>query len=100
MARLYTFLGIAWEYEPRTFDIGGQNYTPDFYLPETDTYVEVKNFWWSYSIERDKKFRAKYPAISLEVILKDKYFDLEKRYAGVINHWEFSKGRLHQPNQM
>lgn len=34
---------IDWEYEPETFKIGnGIRYTPDFYLPKIDTWVEIK----------------------------------------------------------
>ncbi len=71
IARLFTFLNVRWEYAPKSFDIGGQMYTPDFYLPEENKYVEVKNFWWSYSKIRDEKFRSRYPAITLDVILKE-----------------------------
>lgn len=89
MARLYAHLGIVWEYAPRSFDIGGQIYTPDFYLPETDTYVEVKNFWGEYSRIRDAKFRATHPRVRLEVILKVDYLELEKEYAHLIPRWEY-----------
>jgi hypothetical protein len=89
MARLYTYLGVKWEYAPRSFDIGEQNYTPDFYLPEIDTYVEVKNFWGEYSRIRDKKFRATHPALNLKVILKEEYLELEQRYAHRILRWEY-----------
>ena len=89
IARFYNHLGIIWEYAPSVFDIGGQMYTPDFYLPERDTYVEVKNFWWRYSKERDKKFRKLYPHLKLEVILKKDYLAIEKRYSSVISNWEY-----------
>lgn len=94
MARLYTHLGIAWEFSPRSFDIGGQMYTPDFYLPGRDTYVEVKNFWWKYSKDRDEKFRKMYPRIRLQVILKDEYLKLEKQYAHQISKWEYKNSRV------
>jgi len=94
MARLYSYLNIPWEYAPATFDIGGQKYTPDFYLPKTKTYVEVKNFWWKYSKERDEKFRALYPDIQLEVILKDDYLQMEKVYARLIPHWEYKNSKF------
>ena len=48
IARLYNYMGIKWLYAPKSFDIGGQFYTPDFYLPKLDKYIEVKNFWWKY----------------------------------------------------
>lgn len=89
IARLYTYLKIRWEYAPRSFDIGGQKYTPDFYLPDSDTYVEVKNFWWTYSKIRDEKFRLRYPDVCLDVLLKDEYLELEKKYAHLIPNWEY-----------
>ncbi|MFZ2167889.1 MAG: hypothetical protein WAV50_03410 [Minisyncoccia bacterium] len=89
VARLYTYLKVKWEYTPKSFDIGGHSYTPDFYLSETDTYIEVKNFWGEYSRVRDEKFRATHPDIRLEVILKDEYLDLEKKYAHLIPCWEY-----------
>jgi predicted nuclease of restriction endonuclease-like RecB superfamily len=94
MARLYTHLGISWVYAPTSFDIGGQMYTPDFYLPQTATYIEVKNFWSGYSRRRDEKFRAAYPDIRLEVILKDQYLELEARYAAFIPNWEYKNSRF------
>jgi hypothetical protein len=34
--------GIAWLYEPRRFKLSWCCYTPDFYLPEFDIWIEVK----------------------------------------------------------
>ena len=34
--------GIEYEYEPEGFDLGGEWYLPDFYLPWFDCYVEIK----------------------------------------------------------
>lgn len=89
MARLYNYLSIPWLYAPKTFDIGGQTYTPDFYLPESNTYVEVKNYWNDYSRIRDMKFRESYPELLLEIVLKDEYLALEKKYAHLILAWEY-----------
>ena len=90
---LYTYLNIRWEYATVSFEIGGQKYTPDFYLPEENKYVEVKNFWWSYSKIRDEKFRKRYPAITLDVILKEQYEALEKKYAHLIPNWEYKNSK-------
>lgn len=90
MARLFTFLGITWEFAPRTFDIGGHTYTPDFFLPQSGTYIEVKNFWSSYAAKRDAAFRARYPDIVLKVIMKDEYKGLELAYARHIAGWEYA----------
>lgn len=48
-ARLLDHYGIAWEYEPRTFVLAEdaasgrtlEAFTPDFYLPQQDLYLEV-----------------------------------------------------------
>src|SRR6185312_1154457 len=47
-ANLLDFYRIAWEYEPRSFPIqydregqATEAFTPDFYLPEFDLYVEL-----------------------------------------------------------
>lgn len=90
MARLYTYLGISWVYAPMTFDIGGHTYTPDFYLPHKNTYVEVKNFWNEYSRVRDERFRKKYRNLSLKVILKDEYLDFERNFSRYIIGWEYA----------
>lgn len=42
-AVFFDTLGIKYEYEPEGFELdGGYKYLPDFYLPEMETYVEVK----------------------------------------------------------
>jgi hypothetical protein len=89
IARLFNYLGIKWEYQPKTFNLVSQNYTPDFYLSEYSTYIEVKNFLWKYSKIRDKKFRKLYPDISLKLLLKDEYLKLENKYSKFINNWEY-----------
>lgn len=34
--------GIAWSYEPQGYVVDGKSYLPDFYLPEFDSFFEVK----------------------------------------------------------
>lgn len=39
--------GLVWSYEPEMFDLPtGVRYVPDFYLPEADTWIEVKAPPW------------------------------------------------------
>lgn len=93
-ARLLNYLGVEWRYQPKTFDLNGHHYTPDFYLPLDDSYVEIKNFLAPYSRERDRKFRKLYPNIVLRLILKKEYIELEKRYAFLIPHWEYRNSKF------
>ncbi|MDD4990407.1 MAG: hypothetical protein PHW31_03800 [Candidatus Pacebacteria bacterium] len=88
-ARLLNFFNIKWEYQSKTFDLIIQKYTPDFYLPECKTYIEIKNFLWTYSAIRDKKFRELYPETRLILLLKENYLILEKQYGKNVSNWEF-----------
>jgi hypothetical protein len=89
MTRLFNFLCIKWIHQPRMFDLGSQNYTPDFYLPDYDLYIEVKNFLGKYSKIRDRKFRKLYPNINLILLLKKDYLELEEEYSYLIKNWEY-----------
>jgi hypothetical protein len=93
-ARLQNYLGVEWEYEPKTFDLGSQSYTPDFYLPKFNKYIEVKNFLWKYSKIRDEKFRKLYPKIKLKLLLKEDYLKLENKYSHLIKNWEYKNSRF------
>jgi hypothetical protein len=88
-ARLCNHLDIEWVHQPKTFDLGSQKYTPDFYLPNYDLYIEVKNFLWKYSKIRDEKFRKFYPNIELTLLLKKDYLVLQSRYSHLIKYWEY-----------
>jgi len=88
-ARLLNYLDIKWRYQPKTFDLITQNYTPDFYLPKYNTYVEIKNFLWKYSKIRDEKFRELYPKINLVLLLSEDYLKLQGEYSSLIKNWEY-----------
>ncbi len=60
--------GIKWEYEPKTFLLqDGSAYTPDFYLVETDEYIEVKGWFRDEHKTRIEKFRQTYPTCKLTI---------------------------------
>lgn len=48
--------GIKWKYESKTFDLGDTTYTPDFYLPEFDCYIEIKGYWFLPSLKKFNKY--------------------------------------------
>lgn len=89
-ARILNFLHIKWVHQPRRFRLKNQVYTPDFYLPELDKYIEIKNFLSDYSQRRDQEFRELYPELKLILILKNDYQNLEKLFASSIKTWEYS----------
>jgi hypoxanthine phosphoribosyltransferase len=64
LARVFDELGLAWEYEPTTFvlerDADGrvvEAFTPDFYLPEQDMYVEVTTMRQRLTTRKNRKLR-------------------------------------------
>lgn len=51
---------IKWQYEPKTFNLGNTTYTPDFYLPEYDIYIEIKGYWRDDAKKKFNLFRKRY----------------------------------------
>jgi len=81
-ANLLDFYRIAWEYEPRSFPIQydrygnpAESFTPDFYLPESDLYVELTTMKQSLVTRKNRKvrlLRELYPHVNIQVFyLKD-----------------------------
>ncbi len=89
-ARILNLLKVKWEFQPEGFDLITQKYTPDFYLPKYDTYIEIKNFLSNYSLNRDQEFRRLYPDKNLILILKYNYIKLQEEFSPYIKNWEFS----------
>lgn len=88
IARTFNLVNIIWEYAPKIFDLGTHTYRPDFYLPQYDIYIEVKNFMNAYSLKRDQLFRQRYPLLKLEIISKKEYQEIESNYKPLIEFWE------------
>lgn len=87
-ARILNLLGVRWEYEPETFEVGeAETYTPDFKLPD-GTLVEIKGWWTEASKHKIELFRAKFPDIKLETITRTEYTALSKQYRHLITNWE------------
>jgi hypoxanthine phosphoribosyltransferase len=79
------YYDVAWEYEPRTFvleeDAGGrvtEAFTPDFYLPEQDLYVEITAMKQSLVTRKNRKLRKlreRYPDVRIKLFYRR---DLER----------------------
>lgn len=94
MARYYNYIGVKWQFEPKTFVFntikrGSVSYTPDFYLPEKDRWVEVKGWMDEKSKTKLKRFEKYYPEeyAKLELITGKEYKEFEK-FGRLINGWE------------
>ena len=89
-ANLLDFYHIAWEYEPRSFplqwDKSGnviEAFTPDFYLPEADLYVELTTMKQALVTKKNHKvklLRAIYPHVNIQVFYQKDFQDLVRKY--------------------
>jgi cytidylate kinase len=89
-ARLLDFYGIAWQYEPRTFplqqDEAGnivEAFSPDFYLPDSDLYVELTTMKQSLVTKKNRKvrrLRELYPEIKIRLLYQKDFEDLIFKY--------------------
>ena len=68
--------GIKWLYESKTFDLGNTTYTPDFYLPNKNQYIEIKGYWRKGIKEKFNLFKILYPQINIKIIMKEDLINL------------------------
>jgi hypothetical protein len=61
---------IKWLYEPYRFNLGDYTYSPDFYLPEFDTYIEIKGYWKLPSKKKFILFKKQFPKIKILVFMR------------------------------
>lgn len=76
-ANLLDFYGISWKYEPKSFPLQwdkdgevSEAFTPDFYLPDHDLYVELTTMKQSNVTRKNRKvrrLRAIYPHVKIEI---------------------------------
>ncbi len=85
-ASLLDFYRIQWEYEPRSFPLQWDKdghvmeaFTPDFYLPELDLYVELTTMKQALVTRKNRKvklLRAIYPHVNIQVFYQKDVQDL------------------------
>jgi hypothetical protein len=89
-ANLLDFYRIEWQYEPRSFPLQwdkdgnvSEAFTPDFYLPEFDLYVELTTMKQALVTRKNRKvklLRAVYPHINIQVFYQKDFQDLVFKY--------------------
>ena len=87
IAALLDFYEIKWEYEPTTFvlerDSQGQPrsaFTPDFFLPEYNLYLEVTTLKQSLVTRKNRKvrrLRAQRPDLNIHILYRS---DIERLF--------------------
>jgi hypothetical protein len=87
---LLDFYSIAWDYEPRTFTLESdrdgrpvQAFTPDFYLPAYDLYIEITTLNQKLVTKKNRKARRLvelHPDVSIRVLYQRDYLNLLVKY--------------------
>ena len=90
-ARILDFYNISWQYEPRTFavewDQDGNvtgSFTPDFYLPDHNLYIELTTAKQQLVTKKNRKvrqLRKLYPEINIKVLYASDYRKLIEKFA-------------------
>jgi hypothetical protein len=89
-AKLLDFYGIVWDYEPRTFTLERdkegntvQAFSPDFYLPAYDLYIEITTLNQKLVTKKNRKarrLREQYPDVEIKVLYQRDYLHLLVKY--------------------
>lgn len=89
-ARILNYYGILWEYEPRTFalekDAQGRMlsaFTPDFYLPDQDLYIELTTLRPQLIRNKNRKLRRLrelYPEINIKLFKRSDLRNMMIKY--------------------
>ncbi len=84
------YYGVPWAYEPRSFvlerDADGrvvEAFTPDFYLPEQDLYLEITVMKQSLVTRKNRKLRKLrelYPGVQVKLFYKRDIERLGERF--------------------
>ncbi len=88
-ARILDFYNIEWAYEPRSFPLRLEGdrviemFTPDFYLPGLDLYIELTTLKQNLVTDKNRKLRRLrdlYPDIKITLLYKKDYDHLLAKY--------------------
>jgi hypoxanthine phosphoribosyltransferase len=93
LARILDYYGVAWQYEPRTFPIQWnpdgkvvESFSPDFYLPELELYVELTTLKQSLVRRKNRKLRRLrelYPDLRVKLFYGKDFRALMLKYGRV-----------------
>src|SRR5437762_12584053 len=89
-ARVMDFYRIRWQYEPKTFPIEWDEshnvvkaFTPDFYLPDLDLFIELTTMKQSLVTKKNRKvrlLREHYPEVNIKILYERDYKNLIWKY--------------------
>ena len=89
-AAVLDFYGVRWEYEPTTFVLERHEcgniasaFTPDFYLPDFDLFLEVTSMRQAHVTKKNRKvrrLRESHPEVNIRVFYQRDLEDLQEKF--------------------
>jgi len=89
-AQILDFYGIRWEYEPTTFPIEWSaagdviaSFSPDFYMPDFDLYIELTTMSQKLVTKKNRKvrrLRELYPDVNVKIFYQKDFRALCFKY--------------------
>jgi hypothetical protein len=90
LAALFDFYGVEWQYEPQTFELEWDDtgnvtmaFTPDFYLPVQDVWIEVTTQRQGLVTKKNgklRRLRELHPDLQVRMIYQRDYLGLLAKY--------------------
>lgn len=95
LARVFTFFGIRWAYEPTTFTLPAlpdgrppARFTPDFFLPDHRLYLELTTMRQRLVTRKNSKVRRlmeTYPNVRIKLVYRRDFLRLMSCYRGALH---------------
>ena len=89
-ARVLDFYGVEWRYEPRTFVLSEnadghptEAFSPDFYLPDLDLYIELTTLKQRLVTKKNckiRELRERYPGVNVMILYRRDWQNLAVKY--------------------
>jgi hypoxanthine phosphoribosyltransferase len=112
MARILDFYAVRWEYEPHTFPImwnldGAvvESFSPDFYLPDLDLYLEMTTLRQKLVRKKNRKLRRLrelYPSVNIKLFYARDFRALMLKYGkhALVDGLSGSSGQVALPHAL
>ena len=112
MARILDFYAVRWEYEPHTFPIlwnldGAvvESFSPDFYLPDLDLYLEMTTLRQRLVRKKNRKLRRLrelYPSVNIKLFYARDFRALMLKYGkhALVDGLSGSSGQVALPHAL
>jgi hypothetical protein len=106
IAKILDFYGIEWQYEPHTFPLEWDQdgnileaFSPDFYLPQQELYIELTTLRPELTTKKNRKLRRMkelYPHVNIKLFKRREMRDLMVKY-GLEQEAAVISGSVAQP---